>query len=345
MEPNRPPPRHASGTNTKINSQTSDYNAKRAQFAKGRRTRSVSTGSTRGAFGPIDVNDAHNDKEIYDAQHMAIHGNLNRINSSNNAHPRNLNSSIDQGHRQSQSRPERIDVDYGENSYENNQPSNIETEGVSPNSRRHQRMNSFDSTNAGFTFSHHTPTSADLKARATQEAEMRNFSKFSTYGTQNNDSYEEDSYDESADGEEDESFLAHFMKTVFYNPDKPEFTSLQQSSWAVLIGIFMGILTAYWGQAVETSVEFFWVTLPRFLYEQGVFTDLDGHLPLPHYMWICPTIFGGVSSNFIQCFLDLLFENGIHFSHAFKIRWFLFPGSRIRDGRIWGKWAHNSGTK
>jgi hypothetical protein len=86
------------------------------------------------------------------------------------------------------------------------------------------------------------------------------------------------------------------MRTVFYDPTKPEFTSLQQSSWAVLIGIFMGVLTALWSMAVEASVEFFWSTLPEFLLEQGIFTDLDGHLPLPHYMWICPAIFGGVST-------------------------------------------------
>ena len=62
------------------------------------------------------------------------------------------------------------------------------------------------------------------------------------------------------------------------------------------MGIFIGIFTAYWGKLIEKCVEAVWVTFPSWLLAKGIFTDLDGHLPLPHYMWITPTIFGGVSS-------------------------------------------------
>jgi len=81
-----------------------------------------------------------------------------------------------------------------------------------------------------------------------------------------------------------------------YDPECPEFTTLQQSFWAVFIGVIMGIITALWGGIIELCVECIWKTVPEYLYEAGVFTDLDGHLPLPHYMWICPALFGGVLS-------------------------------------------------
>jgi len=43
-------------------------------------------------------------------------------------------------------------------------------------------------------------------------------------------------------------------------------------------------------------VEFVWKYIPETLYEWGVFTDLNGSRPLPHYMWLCPAFFGGVST-------------------------------------------------
>ena len=94
-------------------------------------------------------------------------------------------------------------------------------------------------------------------------------------------------------------FLAiyEFYVKFLYNRECPEFTSQQQSTWAVLLGIFFGVFTALWGKIIEKCVETVWVTIPSWLLEQGFFTNLDGHLPLPHYMWIAPTIFGGVSSS------------------------------------------------
>lgn len=89
-----------------------------------------------------------------------------------------------------------------------------------------------------------------------------------------------------------ENLYAHFI----YNDDLPEFTTLQQSFWAVVIGVIMGIITALWGWFIDFCVDFIWKTIPGYLYEIGIFTDVNGHLPLPHYMWICPCLFGGVLS-------------------------------------------------
>lgn len=83
---------------------------------------------------------------------------------------------------------------------------------------------------------------------------------------------------------------------LVYNEATPEFSTKQQITWACLIGILMGIYTALWSDMVETLVEFVWKDVPETLRDWGMFTDLDGPFPLPHYMWICPTVFGGVLS-------------------------------------------------
>ena len=85
------------------------------------------------------------------------------------------------------------------------------------------------------------------------------------------------------------------IHSLFYDPQNPEFTSLQQNSWAVVLGVFMGIFTAKWGEAIEYCVDIVWEKIPEQLLEWGVFTELDGAFPLPHYMWVCPAVFGGVS--------------------------------------------------
>ncbi len=92
----------------------------------------------------------------------------------------------------------------------------------------------------------------------------------------------------------EESWWKIQVRNCFYDTEQPEFTSLQQFCWAIVIGVLMGIFTAYWGKLIEACVEFVWKDVPEFLYENGIFTDLNGGLPLPHYMWICPTILGGV---------------------------------------------------
>jgi H+/Cl- antiporter ClcA len=90
--------------------------------------------------------------------------------------------------------------------------------------------------------------------------------------------------------------LAGLVRHYLFNPISPEFTSLQQFCWAILIGIIMGIYTAVWKSLVELGVEFLWKSVPEFLKEHGVFTSVHGWFPLYHYMWIIPTIFGAILS-------------------------------------------------
>ena len=59
--------------------------------------------------------------------------------------------------------------------------------------------------------------------------------------------------------------------------------------------LFLSHSTAFWSDLVEFCVDFVWKDIPEMLYELGLFTDLDGPRPLPHYMWVCPAFFGGVS--------------------------------------------------
>lgn len=90
--------------------------------------------------------------------------------------------------------------------------------------------------------------------------------------------------------------MAGFVRHYFYNPIKPEFTSMQLFCWAIVIGIAMGIFTAAWKSLVEAGIHLTWSALPQSLVLLGFFTDLDGWFPLYHYMWIVPTIFGAVLS-------------------------------------------------
>lgn len=90
--------------------------------------------------------------------------------------------------------------------------------------------------------------------------------------------------------------IAGFVRYLLFNPIAPEFTSLQQFSWAVILGILMGFYTAFWKQVIEHSVDIMWKEIPEALLEWGVFTELDGSFPLYHWMWICPAFWGGVLS-------------------------------------------------
>ena len=329
---NRPPRQGMLPPNP--NSQTLEQ--KRAAFSKNRRARAFSSGSTRGAFGPgVGANDpnhnhshGHNNNnnhghnqnrglnqsnsqnEIYQMQQAAMTGNLRHINT---GLPSEVNISGTSG---TTSGAVRGDEEFG----------NVK----SPRGSL-VRTPSGDA-NTNFVFSHHSPTYDDIRAAADKESEIQKFSSMAMarqnsregedshnahdakrrsngqfdYGgvgtaVQNHsmdaDSTSEYTYDEG----EPLSYLQFFLRFFFYDPDKPEFTSLQQTSWAVIIGVFMGVFTALWGEAVEASVEFCWGTVPEYLLEQGIFTDLDGWLPLPHYMWICPAFFGGVSSKMRVC--------------------------------------------
>lgn len=88
--------------------------------------------------------------------------------------------------------------------------------------------------------------------------------------------------------------IAGIIRWLFYNPFYPEFTSLQQFCWAVVLGVFMGIFTAGWKLLIDACVEFTWKTFPKKLLQWGFFTDLNGAFPLYHYMWITPGVLSGI---------------------------------------------------
>jgi H+/Cl- antiporter ClcA len=90
--------------------------------------------------------------------------------------------------------------------------------------------------------------------------------------------------------------IAGMIRSLLYDPIYPEFTSLQQFCWAVVIGAFMGVFTAAWKLLADACVQLTWKTVPERLLAWGVFTDLDGAFPLYHYMWIVPGLFGGILS-------------------------------------------------
>jgi len=90
--------------------------------------------------------------------------------------------------------------------------------------------------------------------------------------------------------------LAGLVRHFLFNPLSPEFTSLQQFSWACLLGVAMGLYTAVWKWFIEAGVDFIWETVPERLLEWGAFTDAEGAFPLYHYMWMVPAVFGGVLS-------------------------------------------------
>jgi H+/Cl- antiporter ClcA len=90
--------------------------------------------------------------------------------------------------------------------------------------------------------------------------------------------------------------MSGMVRHWIYNPIYPEFSSSQQFSWAIIIGIAMGFYTAGWKLLLERCVDFVWKDLPETLLERGFFTELEGPFPLYHYMWIVPAIFGGILS-------------------------------------------------
>lgn len=87
-----------------------------------------------------------------------------------------------------------------------------------------------------------------------------------------------------------------WFRFLVFNPIYPEFTSLQQSCWAVIIGVTMGVFTALWQKLIESCVEFLWKTVPEFLLRHNVLTDLNGSFPLPYYIVLCPALMGCVMS-------------------------------------------------
>jgi Voltage gated chloride channel len=89
---------------------------------------------------------------------------------------------------------------------------------------------------------------------------------------------------------------AGWARHFLWNPIQPEFTSLQLFCWAVVIGVVMGFYTAAWKALIETCIDLLWVTVPTRLLQWGFFTSVDGSFPLYHYMWMCPSVLGGIVS-------------------------------------------------
>jgi len=86
------------------------------------------------------------------------------------------------------------------------------------------------------------------------------------------------------------------VKEYIINPEEPEFSTVQLHIWAVILGVLMGTFTAIYHKVVHHLIAFVWVEFPEYLKEEGYFTEMDGNFPLTHYMWIVPTISGGVLS-------------------------------------------------
>lgn len=91
-------------------------------------------------------------------------------------------------------------------------------------------------------------------------------------------------------------FLSALLRVALYDKTCPEFSSLQQFNWAVILGLLMGIFTSVWKELIDFCVRVVWKIVPEALFGLGVFTDLSGAFPIYHYMWIAPGIFGGVLS-------------------------------------------------
>mmetsp|Transcript_3413 Transcript_3413/g.4044 ORF Transcript_3413/g.4044 Transcript_3413/m.4044 type:complete len:1163 (-) Transcript_3413:71-3559(-) len=121
--------------------------------------------------------------------------------------------------------------------------------------------------------------------------------------------------------------IAGIIRWLFYNPFYPEFTSLQQFCWAVVLGVFMGIFTAGWKLLIDACLEFTWRTLPEKLLDLGLFSDLDGYFPLYHYMWITPGLISGILAYVVKSlptpiptqddWIHSLHSNGIQDSDTF----------------------------
>jgi len=90
--------------------------------------------------------------------------------------------------------------------------------------------------------------------------------------------------------------LKNLYKEYVFDMGNPCLNSNKLFFWSAMFGIFFGVFTAVWSMFIEKAIDAVWVRFPIYLLENGIFTDLDGHLPLPHYIWIVQTIFGAVLS-------------------------------------------------
>jgi H+/Cl- antiporter ClcA len=90
--------------------------------------------------------------------------------------------------------------------------------------------------------------------------------------------------------------LTPLIHRFLYNPKRPEFSELQLTIRSILIGVVMGVYVFLWKKIIEGGLDFVWKTIPDFLHELGIFTDLGGLFPLYHCQWIIPSVLGGALS-------------------------------------------------
>lgn len=312
MEPPRPPPPRPDGSryepSVRQHHQQQSDSDRRSSF--GNRERTNSSGSVRGAFGPTKFDNANKHGDIFTTQKKAMKSNFSRINQPK-LQKQHKNSDIEHGHSYYSHSRRSHEMLHGDQDGD----LLLQNSGLSPNDIGHSHR--FEKSDESFDYFDTAPVSPGASER------RQEISRFSGYATGayspasdeklNMRKYKSDygsasaAFDESklsdnmshsafhSDDIDEPSMFIRLMKNIVYDSEKPEFTSSQQTTWAVLIGFFMGIFTALWNTVLETSVEVVWVKIPAYLLDKGIFTDLDGWLPLPHYMWICPALFGGVS--------------------------------------------------
>lgn len=290
------------------------------------RNRTHSSGSVRGAFGPTKFDNANKHMDIYTTQKKAMKSNFSGINKPV-VHSHRKKLDIEYG---SSSENRKSDANFFSGTYGRDDlvASNLGDEVWSPGNamQYHRRDNSDDtfeySQNTSVPPAHLDFRSSDATNATPVELRRREINEFSYNATGNHQSVDSDEflmvkrhskdYGSAArhDGilsdnmsfvsrksfqNDDRSFFKKWYQILLYNEEKPEFTSAQQTTWAVIIGIIMGFFTAVWEIVLKKSIELIWQKLPLYLMNKGIFTDVGGHLPIPHFMWMCPTVFGGVS--------------------------------------------------
>ncbi|GMI04004.1 hypothetical protein TrRE_jg6753, partial [Triparma retinervis] len=59
--------------------------------------------------------------------------------------------------------------------------------------------------------------------------------------------------------------MGRFCVWLLYNPKEPEFTSTQQYTWSVLLGVVLGVAASVYGSFIETLIHGIWYLLPTYV--------------------------------------------------------------------------------
>ena len=105
-----------------------------------------------------------------------------------------------------------------------------------------------------------------------------------------------------------EGTLRALVSFLFNDPKSPDLSFVQMTVWAVIVGALMGLYTLVWHYLIEKAIELVWETLPKCLFDWGIFTDSEGRLPLKHFFWMCPSLFSAILS-FAFAELDIPTQN------------------------------------